>query len=45
MTSEVRNALEVMVKECLGQESCSNCPIAEFCGQFPCEWDAIINND
>ncbi len=48
MTNEVRNALEVMVEECLKQDSCKSCPLATFCGKIPCEWDEILpqsNND
>lgn len=23
---------------CLNQDSCKNCPMAQFCQKMPCEW-------
>lgn len=34
MTLEVLKALAV----CLNQDSCKNCPMAQFCQKMPCEW-------
>lgn len=37
MTLEVLKALAVM-EFCLNQDSCKNCPMAQFCQKMPCEW-------
>lgn len=38
MTLELLKALEEILKTCLEQDSCSNCPLASFCQKMPCEW-------
>lgn len=38
MTLEVLKALAVILEFCLNQDSCKNCPMAQFCQKMPCEW-------
>ena len=38
MTLEVLKALVVILEFCMSQDSCKNCPMAQFCGKMPCEW-------
>jgi hypothetical protein len=38
MTLELLQAIQVVFETCLEQDSCSNCPFAQFCGKMPCEW-------
>jgi len=38
MTLEVLKALAVILEFCMNQDSCKNCPMAQFCGKMPCEW-------
>lgn len=39
MTLEVLKALLVILEFCVKQNSCAACPLANFCGKMPCEWD------
>lgn len=38
MTVELLKALEEILKTCQEQDSCKNCPLANFCQKMPCEW-------
>ena len=38
MTLEVFQALLLINRYCLEQDSCKTCPIKELCGKRPCEW-------
>ena len=38
MTLEVLKALAVILEFCMNQDSCKNCPMAQFCQKMPCEW-------
>lgn len=38
MTVELLEALAVILKTCLVQDSCKNCPMAQYCEKMPCEW-------
>lgn len=36
MTLEVLKALAVILEFCMNQDSCKNCPMAQFCQKMPC---------
>lgn len=38
MTLEVLKALAVILEFCMNQDSCKNCPMAQFYQKMPCEW-------
>lgn len=38
MTLELLKALQVILENCLNQDNCKNCPMAQFCQKMPCEW-------
>lgn len=38
MTVELLKALVVILEACQKQDSCKNCPLADFCQKMPCEW-------
>lgn len=38
MTLEVLKALAVILEFCMNQDSCKNCPMSQFCGKMPSEW-------
>ena len=40
MTLEVLKALAVILEFCMNQDSCKNCPMAQFCQKMPCEWQS-----
>ncbi len=39
MPLEVLKALLTLIRFCLEQDSCKNCPMREMCGKMPCEID------
>lgn len=39
MPIEVLKAIITLVRFCMNQNSCSNCPMQEMCGKMPCELD------
>lgn len=41
MPDEVREALEVLARFCVEQDRCCECPMKEFCGKLPNEYDLI----
>lgn len=41
MTLEVLKALAVILEFCMNQDSCKNCPMAQFCQKMPCECNLI----
>lgn len=42
MPDEVLNALQELADFCLEQNSCSTCPIKEFCGKLPSEYTDLV---
>lgn len=42
MTLEVLKALAIILEFCLNQDSCKNCPMAQFCQKMPCEWEVFL---
>lgn len=42
MTLEVLKALAVILEFCLNQDSCKNCPMAQFCQKMPCEMESFF---
>lgn len=38
MTVEVLEALTIILKTCLEQNNCEECPLAKFCQKMPSEW-------
>ena len=38
MTIELLEALLAILKACLEQDTCKNCPLNKFCEKMPCEW-------
>lgn len=38
MTIEVLEALEVILRTCLEQDSCEACPLASMCQKMPVDW-------
>lgn len=41
MPESVLEALQELADYCLQQDSCSTCPMKEFCGKIPSEYDLI----
>ena len=44
MTLEVLKALAVILEFCLNQDSCKNCPMAQFCQKMPWSLEFIYQN-
>lgn len=39
MPVEVLKALLTLMRYCLEQDKCKECPMREFCEKMPCEYD------
>lgn len=38
MTVELLEALAAILRVCENENSCTKCPLKEYCGKMPCDW-------